>query len=236
MKLTLKKGPLYVQVKEILKKRIISGVYPKNSLIPSELELKEEFNVSLITIRRAVEELSHQGYVEKRSGVGTTVLDNHAVSKLSKGQRFSEYLIKEGYHLKKESASLSTVHLEESSELAKHYGKTCNCVERLYTLNDKPYIHFKHYIPKNVTLPDNPDALLDSLYEIFFQQGITFHRFKDEFGVEVPDQSIADALEIERKPLLHRIRYSYDVNETLIEYSVAVYNTDIHRYVVNFDV
>lgn len=66
MKLTLKKGPLYLQVQEILKKRIISGVYPKHSLIPSELELKEEFDVSLITIRRAVEELSKQGYVEKK--------------------------------------------------------------------------------------------------------------------------------------------------------------------------
>ncbi len=226
-----------MQVQEILKKRIISGVYPKHSLIPSELELKEEFDVSLITIRRAVEELSKQGYVEKKSGVGTTVLDNHAISKLSKGQRFSEYLIKEGYHLKKEFASLSTINLHEhAADLVEHFGDECYCVERLYTLEEKPYIHFKHYISKEVTLPENTDLLLDSLYEIFFQQGITFNRFKDEFGTEIPDPSIAEILEIEQQPLLQRIRYSFDINEKLIEYSVAYYNTAIHKYVVNFDV
>ena len=84
MKLMLKNGALYIQVKNILKERIINEVYPIDTLIPSELELKEEFGVSMITIRRAVEELAQQGYVEKRSGVGTTVLDNHAVSRLSK--------------------------------------------------------------------------------------------------------------------------------------------------------
>src|SRR5690625_8043441 len=102
MKLVSKRGPLYIQVKEILKERIISGEYPINTLIPSEPELKKEFNVSMITIRKAVEQLALQGYVEKRSGIGTTVLDNNAVSKLSKGQRFSEFLIQEGYNLQKE--------------------------------------------------------------------------------------------------------------------------------------
>src|SRR5690625_3405585 len=91
MKLTLRRGPLYMQMKEILKKRIIKGEYPVGSLIPSEPELKDEFDVSIITVRRAVEELALQGYVEKRSGVGTTVISNNPVSKLSKGQRFSEY-------------------------------------------------------------------------------------------------------------------------------------------------
>src|SRR5690625_7166445 len=107
MKLTLKKGPLYIQLQEILKERIISGHYPKNTLIPSELELKEEFGVSIITVRRAVEQLAQQGYVEKRSGVGTTVLDNNAISKLSKGQRFSEYLLEQGHELSREFIHLS---------------------------------------------------------------------------------------------------------------------------------
>src|SRR5690625_1920801 len=109
MKLTLKKGPLYKQVQEILQERIITGRYPKNTLIPSETELKEEFDVSIITVRRAVEQLAQQGYVEKRSGVGTTVLDNHAISKLSKGQRFSEYLLEEGHELSKEFVHLSRI-------------------------------------------------------------------------------------------------------------------------------
>lgn len=57
-------------MKEILKERIINGQYPKNSLIPSEPELEKEFEVSKITIRRAVEQLAQEGYVEKKAALG----------------------------------------------------------------------------------------------------------------------------------------------------------------------
>src|SRR5690625_2403463 len=235
MKLTLKKGPLYIQLQDILRERIISGQYPKNTLIPSELELKEEFGVSIITVRKAVEQLALQGYVEKRSGIGTTVLDNNAVSKLSKGQRFSEYLLEEGHKLRKEFVHLSTVDTMNHPILAELFYQTCHCVERLYKLNDEPYIYFKHYVSKNIKLPNDPEHLQNSLYEIMYQQGIRFHRFKDEFGVGTPDEKIAAMLNIEQKPLLQRFRFSIDENENLVEYSEAFYNTEIHRYVVNFD-
>src|SRR5690625_182725 len=150
MKLVSKRGPLYIQVKEILKERIISGEYPINTLIPSEPELKKEFGVSMITIRKAVEQLALQGYVEKRSGVGTTVLDNNAVSKLSKGQRFSEYLIEHGYELGKHFLRLVKENSENHPILSRHFKGECFCIERLYTLDDKPYVHFRHYIPGNI--------------------------------------------------------------------------------------
>src|SRR5699024_270138 len=173
MKLTLKNGPLYIQVQDILKKRIINEIYPIHTLIPSEPALKEEFGVSMITIRKAVEQLAQQGYVEKRSGVGTTVLDNNAVSKLSKGQRFSEYLLEEGHDLNKRYLGLSTV-TEAEIPVLKHLGGICHCVERLYTLNEKPYIHFKHYISKGVQLPEDPAELQNSLYAIMYRQGFKF--------------------------------------------------------------
>lgn len=235
MKLTLKKGPLYIQLEEILKERIISGVYPKNTLIPSEQELKDEFGVSIITVRKAVEQLSLQGYVEKRSGIGTTVLENNAISKLSKGQRFSEYLLEEGNQLHKEFVSLSVVELNDYPILKAHFNSACHCVERLYTFNGVPYIHFKHYLPVSIRLPEAPEQLQESLYEHMYQQGIRFQRFKDEFGVGVPDEDIAKLLEIEQIPLLQRFRYSFDLNDQVVEYSEAFYNTDVHRYVVNFD-
>ncbi|HLQ70384.1 MAG TPA: GntR family transcriptional regulator [Bacillota bacterium] len=236
MKLTLKKGPLYIQVYEILKDRIINGEYPKNTFIPSEQELKDEFNVSVITIRRAVEELARQGSVEKRSGVGTTVLDNYAVSRLSKGQRFSEHLIEEGFNLQKKQATLSIIDIPGDSCLRKHFGEQCYCIERLYTLNEQPYIHFKHHISLKLDIPDEQDKLLESLYEILYRQGVKFNRFRDEFGIEMPEKYVADLLGVDYKPLLQRQRFSYDINGYLVEYSEAFYNTDIHKYVVNFDV
>lgn len=227
--------PLYIQVKNILKERIITGVYPIDTLIPSEQELRKEFGVSMITIRRAVEQLAQQGYVEKRSGIGTTVLDNNAFSKLSKGKRFSEYLIESGYDLQKDFLGVEKITNSDDPVLKRHFNGNCYCMERLYTLDGIPYIHFKHYIPGEVQLPEAIEDFQDSLYEIMYKQGYEFQSFEDQFGVGVPEEFVAEKLKIEQQPLLQRIRFSYNEQDEVVEYSVAYYNTDMHKYVVKLD-
>lgn len=230
----LANGPLYMQVQDILKERIISEIYPINTLIPSEPALKEEFGVSMITIRRAVEELALQGYVGKRSGVGTTVLDNNAISRLSKGQRFSEHLIEQGYDLSKQYLDVSVVSTAAYPAL-KAFGEECYCVQRLYTLNGEPYIHFSHYLSKKVELPEDQNKVQSSLYSMLYQQGFTFSHFKDEFGVAIPDTDVLTMLHLEKEQaLLQRMRYTYDLDDQLIEFSVAYYHSELHKYVVNF--
>lgn len=214
----------------------MSGEYPVQSLIPAEPKLKEEFAVSTITIRRAVEELANEGYVEKRSGVGTTVISNNPVSKLSKGQRFSEYLSDKGHRLQKEIIDISTVDTASHPVLSKHFPGESTCVERLYTIDDKPYIHFRHYISSDITVLKEDVHFEDSLYETMYKQGVQFQRFKDEFDVETPNNRIAKLLLVDQAPMLTRIRFSYDMTDDLIEYSIGYYNTDVHKYVVNFDV
>src|SRR5699024_6391127 len=230
----LTNGPVYIQVQEILKKRIINEEYPIHTLIPSELELKDEVGVSKITIRRAVEELALQGYVEKRSGVGTTVLDNNAVSRLSKGQRFSEYLLDQGHDLRKQYLDISVVSTKDYPIL-KTIGEDCDCVQRLYTLNGDPYMHFSHYVPRNVNLPEDKNEVQSSLYSLMYQQGFKFSHFKDEFGVATPNQDILTALHLKKEQaLLQRMRYTFDLDDQLIEFSVAYYHSEMHKYVVNF--
>ena len=65
--------PLYQQVMEDIRGRIESGAYPISAKIPSEGELSELYSVSRITIRRAIEELSLEGYLTKKQGKGTFV-------------------------------------------------------------------------------------------------------------------------------------------------------------------
>jgi DNA-binding GntR family transcriptional regulator len=236
MRLLRNKGPFYIQVKNELKERIIKGEYPKHSLIPPEPVLEKEFGVSKITIRKAVEQLAIEGYVEKHSGIGTKVLDNRAISKLSKGQGFSEYLLSTGYTLRKGNVTISKVDVSNQPILSTNFERECYCIERIYTLNEQPYIHFTHYIPDRFSLSLDPETFKDSLYELLYKKGVYFNRFQDEFGVETPNEKITNLLNIEPKPLFQRTRFSYDINEQLIEYSIGYYNTDIHKYVVNLNV
>ncbi len=65
--------PYYVQVAETLRRRIMTDEYVENSLIPPVPELEKEFNVSNITIRKALETLTQDGLLRRKRGVGTIV-------------------------------------------------------------------------------------------------------------------------------------------------------------------
>jgi|WetSurMetagenome_2_1015567.scaffolds.fasta_scaffold118212_2 GntR family transcriptional regulator len=65
--------PYYVQVAETIRSRIITNRYKQGDLIPSYPELEEEFKVSNITVRKAVEILSKDGIVNHKRGIGTEV-------------------------------------------------------------------------------------------------------------------------------------------------------------------
>src|SRR5665811_38797 len=68
-----KRQPYYVQVAETLRRRIMTDEYMEGSLIPSVPELEKEFNVSSITIRKALETLTQDGLLRRKRGVGTIV-------------------------------------------------------------------------------------------------------------------------------------------------------------------
>lgn len=67
-------GPLYRQVVQALQQEIVNGVYPVDSQLPTEDELRQRFKVSRHTIREALRALRDAGLVESRQGFGTTVL------------------------------------------------------------------------------------------------------------------------------------------------------------------
>jgi len=69
--------PLYVQLKTIIKNRILDGTYAYGDLIPSESEFERQHNISRITVRRAISDLEKEGYVIRSRGKGTHVIYNH---------------------------------------------------------------------------------------------------------------------------------------------------------------
>ena len=57
---------LYLDVKKDLLDKITSGEYSEGTIIPTEHELSDLYNVSRPTIRKAVQILVDAGYLEKK--------------------------------------------------------------------------------------------------------------------------------------------------------------------------
>jgi GntR family transcriptional regulator len=65
--------PKYQQIAEDLQAQIESGVLKHGAQLPTELELRDQYNSSRNTIRDALKRLMSQGLVETRPGQGTFV-------------------------------------------------------------------------------------------------------------------------------------------------------------------
>ena len=65
--------PLYAQIKNHIKAQLESGLWRVGERIPSEAQLSEDFSVSRMTARRAVQELADEGLLERSVGAGTFV-------------------------------------------------------------------------------------------------------------------------------------------------------------------
>ncbi|MCL2838561.1 MAG: GntR family transcriptional regulator [Oscillospiraceae bacterium] len=69
----MKNAPLYKKIVKYVKDNIDSGKWTADMKIPSERELAEMFNVSSITTKRALTELTHQNLIYRRRGSGSYV-------------------------------------------------------------------------------------------------------------------------------------------------------------------
>lgn len=65
--------PRYVQIADLLRQTIARGVWPSGSRLPSNEELMNQFDVSRVTVRQAVDVLARDGLVEARQGSGTFI-------------------------------------------------------------------------------------------------------------------------------------------------------------------
>jgi GntR family transcriptional regulator len=65
--------PLYLQIKQLLIRRVLSGEWKPAQLLPSEMRLAEEYNVSQGTVRKAIEEMAAENLVVRQQGKGTFV-------------------------------------------------------------------------------------------------------------------------------------------------------------------
>lgn len=66
--------PKYALVYQRLRDKLGEGRFPVGSRLPTEEQMSHEFEVSRITVRRALEQLVSEGYVNRRQGSGYSVV------------------------------------------------------------------------------------------------------------------------------------------------------------------
>ncbi|MBL8165189.1 MAG: GntR family transcriptional regulator [Anaerolineae bacterium] len=88
--------PLYLQLKSHLQTQIEEGVYGKDGRLPSERELAQQYNISRMTARQAIQALMQDGFIDTRVGKGTYVREQRIDQDLRHLTSFTEDMQRRG--------------------------------------------------------------------------------------------------------------------------------------------
>ena len=70
--------PIYQQISQQIKAQIMSGELKEGGLLPSMRNLAVELRISVITTKRAYEDLEREGFIESYTGKGSFVKAQNA--------------------------------------------------------------------------------------------------------------------------------------------------------------
>jgi DNA-binding LacI/PurR family transcriptional regulator len=79
--------PLHVQLANIIKEKIVEGVWRQGETIPTEKELCAEFDVARGTVRQALQALETDGFLRREQGRGTFVIFGNLPPQTAKAAR-----------------------------------------------------------------------------------------------------------------------------------------------------
>ena len=222
--------PLYYQLKEYLLQEIKTH-YQAGDLLPSESEIEEEYGVSRITVRKAIEELSREGIVVKKQGKGTFVLDQKILYDANVIGSLTQRLEEQKHQLHTHSIEYITIteahHVKELLDC-----DTLLCIKRFRVLDGIPFALMLNYIdPQRV--PDIQEQFkVESLYTFYKKQyNISFYHAEETVEAKAATKEQSKKLKIpENAPLLCLQRLSYDKKDSPIEYSDIVIKADMYKH------
>ncbi len=233
--------PLYVQLKQIILNRIEKGIYGISDSIPSEVELQKNFNVSRITVRRAIMELEREGYLEKIPGRGTFVKSSEGkeeiIQDLDNITTWTETMKKEGY--KPGTSKIEIQKQRPPEEIARllqiNSDQEVTNIKRWRTGNNEPFCIMNNYILSYLVPNLEQVGLLnESLYQTLEKRyNIEFGKAEDIVEAKGANQEESSFLGIEEgAPILGITRISYDPNDKPFEVVKQSTRSDLYRYKV----
>jgi GntR family transcriptional regulator len=229
-------APLYGKVEEVLASEIARGDYQPGDRLPSEDELLIRFDVSRITVRRAIQNLVQRGVVEIRRGLGTFVLAPKVLQELTRLTGFVEDM---NIHGRKASARVVSQGVVAASvRVAQHLGINKGTrvmqIKRVRLADSVPMSFDETYLPleigREVVRNDLRVMPIFTLLEEKYGIPLTEAIYSLEAATASAD--VAKALGVPEGASIFRIeRTSFTTGGKPIDYEMLSYRGDLIRFV-----
>ncbi|MDZ7658292.1 GntR family transcriptional regulator [Fodinibius sp.] len=230
----LKEGiPLHKQISDWLKQEIESGALTSDEKLPSENELSQKFDVSRVTVRRALQTLENEQLIYRCQGLGSFVTDQRTHRSFSILNDFTEELEGSGLEASSKLISFEQVDISDQKDLLSYLDienkKIAVQLERVRLGDGEPIAYDITWMP----------IFYGQLIEGYnLEEATIFKILEDEFDIPIEkgcyrieasmaDESLAEHLKVDpQTPLLLMNRISYTIGEKPVYYQKRYYRND----------
>jgi GntR family transcriptional regulator len=232
----LEGGPLYKGVQRALMEQLASGALKPGQLIPSERQLATEFNVSIGTLRKAIDDLVEQRILIRQQGKGTFVATHDRERLLFYFFHIVPQLGLKSYPL----VEFVFFHKAEATE---------EVAKRLSIAVGAPIFHVRNRLSLEGAVVSVDDLYLDqarfaTLTPQQFKErpNTIYNLYQEAFGMSVvktEERLRAEAVSVDHAkllkiklgaPVLTIRRSAIDMRGDAIELRVSTVNTEKHEY------
>jgi len=228
--------PLYQQLQRALRQAIESRVFGPDDALPPERDLADEFHVSRITVRKAIDGLVSEGLLVRRQGSGTFV-SARVEKNFSKLTSFSEDMRARGrtprsVWLRKTAGSVTP---EEALALRSSPGTPVFRFHRIRFADDAPMS--VEYATVLASCLPSLDAVVSSLYEALERSGNRPVRALQRLRAVLFTAEQAELLQAKEKDaglLVERLGFLKDGRA--VEFTQSYFRGDIYDFVAELSV
>ena len=232
---TLPEGGKTRRVYLLLREEISNGAFAVGALLPGENRLAQTFDVSRVTIRKALGALAADGWIEKRLGAGSVVLERSAADATLAADLAS--LMPQIVEMDRTttarllSFSYGAAPAPVTKALNLANGAKVQKAIRVRSAGEQPFSHLTTYVPEDIARTyDETDLASQPLFRLLERTGVKVDGAQQSVTAALAAPDMADALAVSvGSPLLSIRRTVWDASGRGVEYLAALYRPDLFR-------
>ncbi len=221
-------SPLYHQLMQRISDDIEKGTYPIGSRIPPEHELEETYQVSRVTVRRALSELTAEGLLERKQGKGTFVSAPRISQDLKSIHSFHDSCRQNGVRPTTRVIHVMEVPADSAdiADLSVREGDRVVETLRVRSADGEPVVLEKNHFSMGYAYLEN-ENLNGSLYNVLRDYGVEPRQATHDISLSYATEAQAKLLNVAPGSPLMRLReVVYDQRGRVLHNSVQLIRGD----------
>lgn len=226
--------PLYSQVRDRLRERIVDGTYEPEAKLPAESEIGAIFSVSRITVRQALSDLEQEGLIVKVPGKGTFVAHPKPSQDLARLEGFGEAMSRRGHAVVNRVVGHATVVATEqvAERLRLKAGAPVTEIRRVRYVDSEAVSYEVTYLPPHIgeRLRHENLAGRDIFLILEADYGLPLSHADVHIGAITADKALAAALAVAPGTALLRIERLTWVADLPLDFEYLYVRGDAFQY------